>query len=115
MCRFKIFLTLFAISCFATTGISQEDSTTVSKDSVNIALLENYSKRLHDIETQRLADSIQKSELEQQLSALKTTDNLKKEELQAQLIAIAEKENLRLSQKKMRIDSLKKITNGYPV
>ena len=115
MSLFKIILPIFAIACFAIPGLSQEDTTLVHKDSVNIALLENYSKRLHDIETQRLADSIQKSELEQQLSALKTTDNLKKEELQAQLIAIAEKENLRLSQKKMRIDSLKKVTNGYPV
>src|SRR5690554_171803 len=115
MSRIKILLAFLAIVCTASTVLSQEDTIKVRKDSVNIALLESYSKRLHDIESQRIADSVQKSELEQQLKALKTTDNLKKEELQAQLLAIAEKENLRLSQKKIRIDSLKKITKGYPV
>lgn len=115
MNRFKIILTILAIACISGISFSQEDTTAVKKDSVNIALLESYNKRLHDIENQRIADSIQKSELEQQLSALKTTDNLKKEELQAQLIAINEKESSRLAGKKARIDSLKKITKGYPV
>lgn len=95
-------------------GFSQ-DTTIVAKDSVKIALLENYNKRLHEIENQRIADSVKKDELEKQLSALKTTDNLKKEELQAQLNQIQDKESLRLYEKKARIDSLKNKTIGYPV
>ncbi|WP_258455296.1 mechanosensitive ion channel family protein [Aequorivita sp. CIP111184] len=82
---------------------------------MNIALLENYNTRLSEIERQRVADSVRKSELEAQLDALKTTDNLKKEELQAQLIALNEKEVKRLADKKAKIDSLKNTTKGFPV
>lgn len=113
--RTKIIITILAIACLSGIGFSQEDTTAVKKDSVNIALLESYNKRLLEIEKQRIADSVQKVALEQQLNALKTTDNLKKEELQAQLIAINEKENSRISEKRARIDSLKKVTKGYPV
>lgn len=115
MIRIKIVLTILAVICLMNLSFSQEDSTEIKKDSVNIALLESYNKRLLEIENQRLADSIKKNELEQQLSALKTTDNLKKEELQAQLLAINEKESRRYLEKKSRIDSLKKVTKGYPV
>lgn len=115
MVHYKIFfLILFTIS-FSTKGFSQEDSTAVVKDSVNIALLESYNKRLHEIEKQRVADSIRKDELNNEINALKTTDNLKKDELQAQLLAIIDKENVRLKGKKARIDSLKSKTKGYPV
>ena len=115
MIRSKILLAILAIVCISNIGFSQEDSTEVKKDSVNIALLESYNKRLLEIENQRLTDSIKKDELEEQLKALKTTDNLKKEELMAQLVAINDKESNRLLNKKARIDSLKKITKGYPV
>lgn len=96
-------------------SFSQEDSSAVKKDSLNIALLESYNKRLHEIENQRIADSLKKAELEDQIKTLKTTDNLKKEELQAQLLAINEKETQRILTKKARIDSLKNITKGFPV
>ena len=96
-------------------SFSQEDSSAVKKDSLNIALLESYNKRLHEIENQRIVDSLKKAELEDQIKTLKTTDNLKKEELQAQLLAINEKETQRILTKKARIDSLKNITKGFPV
>ncbi|HLW31805.1 MAG TPA: mechanosensitive ion channel domain-containing protein [Aequorivita sp.] len=115
MSRFKLFLAILLIVSTSTLGIAQEDTSVVKKDSVNIAMLEAYNKRLHEIENQRLLDSIKKMELEEQINALKTTDNLKKEELQAQIQEIQEKETKRLSEKKVRIDSLKKITKGYPV
>ncbi|MGB3343960.1 MAG: mechanosensitive ion channel family protein [Aequorivita sp.] len=115
MSRFKLFLTIFLIVSTSTLLIAQEDTSAVKKDSVNIAMLEAYNKRLHEIENQRLLDSIRKMELEEQINALKTTDNLKKEELLAQIQAIKEKETQRLSEKKARIDSLKNITKGYPV
>lgn len=96
-------------------GFAQADSSTTTKDSLNLVLLENYNKRLQEIERQRVEDSIKKEELYREISALKTTDNLKKEELQEQLLAITEKENERLREKKARIDSLKSTTKGYPV
>ncbi|QAA80266.1 mechanosensitive ion channel family protein [Aequorivita sp. H23M31] len=115
MIRSKIIITFLALFFCGGVVFSQDDTTTVKKDSVNIALLESYNKRLLEIENQRLADSVQKSNLEEQLRALKTTDNLKKEELQAQLEAINAKEKNRLLGKKARIDSLKKTTKGFPV
>ena len=115
MRRNKFFLAFYLIAFISTLGIAQEDTSAVKKDSVNIAMLEAYNKRLHEIENQRLLDSIKKMELEEQINALKTTDNLKKEELQAQIQAISEKESKRLFEKIARIDSLKKITSGYPV
>lgn len=115
MVRYKIFVVIIFILCISVKGFSQEDTVAVIKDSVNIALLESYNKRLHEIEKQRLDDSIMKQELTHQIESLKTTDNLKKEELQAKLEAITEKENERLKGKKARIDSLKSRTKGYPV
>ncbi len=115
MNRFLCIAIFLAILFSGNVSLSQEDTTPIAKDSVNIVLLESYNKLLHEIESQRIADSIKKSELENELSLLKTTDNLKKDELQQQLIEIQEKENKRLSQKKARIDSLKSHTKGYPV
>ncbi len=115
MLRYKFFLVILFILSISTKGLSQDDTTAVVKDSVNIALLESYNKRLHEIEKQRVVDSIRKDELQREIIGLKTTDNLKKEELQSQLLAITEKEYIRLSGKKARIDSLKSKTKGYPV
>lgn len=110
-----IFLTILSIFFSTATAFSQEDTISVKKDSVNIAVLENYNKKLSQIEKQRIADSINRSELEAQISALKTTDNLKKEELEAQILAINQKDANRIANKKAQIDSLKKTTRGYPV
>ena len=123
MARNNIFSIILFIVFFSSEGFSQKDSIAIvkdsssiaQKDSVNIALLESYNKRLHEIEKQRVADSIRKEELNKEISALKTTDNLKKEELQAQLLSITENEIARLRNKRARIDSLKSKTKGYPV
>lgn len=93
---------------------SQEDSITRAKDSINFSVLAEYNKKLVFIENQRLLGSLTKVELEKEIMALKTTDNLKKK-LQEQLLKINANEIQRISEKKMRIDSLKKFTAGYPV
>lgn len=67
------------------------------------------------IEQQRLEDSIKKSDLELQLSQLKTTDNLKKEELQKQLQEINSAEVKRIADKKAKIDSLRINAKSFPV
>ena len=109
---------LLIIFVFATlqSVFSQEDSIArAKKDSINISALAEYNKKLVLIENQRLIDSLTKVELETEIKALKTTDNLKKEELQAQLLKINANEIQRISEKKLRIDSLKKFTTGFPV
>lgn len=94
---------------------AQVDTTQVNNDSLNALILTSYNEKLKEIESQRIADSIKKAELEIELSSLKTTDNLKKEELQKQLEEIKEKENDRLAQKKKQIDSLRNTAKAYPV
>lgn len=84
-------------------------------DSINRVLLDEYSKKLQLIESQRIQDSTRKAELEQRLKELKTTDNLQKEELLNQLREIEEQEKQRIENKKSQIDSLRKTAKGYPV
>lgn len=112
--RFNL-ISLCLLLFFSGNLFSQEDSLDVKKDSITIALLENYNLRLQEIEKQRIQDSLKKEELYREIEALKTTDNLKKEELQSQLLAISEVENQRRQAKKAQIDSLKKTTPGFPV
>lgn len=99
---------------FVLLGYCQTDSLKQS-DSLNTSLLKEYDNKLKLIEQQRIRDSIKKSELELQLSQLKTTDNLKKEELQNQLQEISNKEEKRIAEKKAKIDSLRVSAKSFHV
>jgi small-conductance mechanosensitive channel len=99
---------------FVLLGYCQTDSLKQS-DSLNTTLLKEYDNKLKLIEQQRIRDSIKKSELELQLSQLKTTDNLKKEELQNQLQEISNKEEKRIAEKKAKIDSLRISAKSFHV
>ena len=97
------------------TVLAQEDNSEKKTDSLNAAMLQEYNKKINEINQQRLIDSIQQVKLEQELSSLKTTDNLRKEELQNQIQEIKDKEAKRILQKKARIDSMRLTVKGYPV
>ena len=105
-----LLLLLISISLFC-----QIDSLSQKNDSINIIALQEYNAKLAKVEQQRIADSIKKTELESQLSKLKTTDNLQKEELLKQLKSIKDNEQKRIDSKKNQIDSLRKTAKGYPV
>ena len=94
---------------------AQPDSISQANDSVKMAILQNYSMKLAEIEEQRIADSVKKADLETQLNSLKTTDNLQKEELLKQLKAIEENNKKRIEDKKARIELLRTTAKGYPV
>lgn len=96
-------------------GYAQHDSLAIQDDSLNLAVMQDYNKKLLEIEKQRDADSLKRVELEFKLNSLKTTDNLKKEELQKQLQEISDRESQRITQKKSSIDSLRQHSKGYPV
>ncbi|MGY5353331.1 mechanosensitive ion channel domain-containing protein [Wenyingzhuangia sp. IMCC45467] len=91
------------------------DSIAKNNDSINIALLNSFNEKIYEIQQQRIKDSIKKVELENTLKSLKTTDNLKKEELLNQLKQIEQSELDRISEKKARIDELRKTAKGFPV
>jgi len=106
---------LLLLITFCSIVLAQTDSIVPLNDSTNLIALEQYGKRIAEIEQLRLADSIKKADLELQLSKLKTTDNLQKEALLKKLKAIDDMEMQRVANLKVGIDSLRKIVKGYPV
>jgi small-conductance mechanosensitive channel/TolA-binding protein len=108
------FLLLLLLIAPALPVLAQADSIKQA-DSVNTAGIRNYKLQLETLEQQRLADSVKKVQLQQQLQSLQTTDNLKKEQLQQQLEALNSREAQRIADKKARIDSLRATAKGYPV
>ena len=91
------------------------DSTAVKTDSLNAELLNRLNIRLAENENLRIADSIQKAELEEKLNALKTTDNLQKADLIRQIDALRSREIERRSGTGIIVDSLRKNAKSFPV
>lgn len=108
-------LTTFLLILCSLLAPGQTDSINRQKDSINSAVLQDYSRKILVVEKQRIVDSIRKAELETQLLKLKTTDNLQKEDLLKQIKAIEENEQKRIDNKKAHIDSLRHTAQGYPV
>lgn len=92
-----------------------QDSSRLANDSANAAMLQSYRQKLADIEQQRIADSINKAELQLQFNALQATDKIKKQELQQQLDSLNREEARRIAQKKAQVDSMRKTVKGYVV
>jgi small-conductance mechanosensitive channel len=109
------YISSIAISLLIVFSANGQTDSLKQSDSLNASLLKEYDNKLKLIEQQRLEDSIKKSDLELQLSQLKTTDNLKKEELQKQLQEINSAEVKRIADKKARIDSLRINAKSFPV
>lgn len=110
------YIIFFIGFCFSISQVTaQADSTLREKDSVDNYVLEQYNKKIEQIEEQRINDSVKRAELEAQINDLKTTDNLKKEELQEQLKVLNEKENSRIANKKAEIEAMRETTKGFPV
>lgn len=109
----KTLWVLFLVQGLALFG--QPDTTNRGNDSLNNVVLQEYSRKLAEVEQLRIADSLKKAELEGQLLKLRTTDNLQKEELLLQIKAIEASEVKRIEEKKARIDSLRNVVRGYPV
>ena len=96
-------------------SFAQQDSINKKNDSLNASIIKTFNEKLATKETQRIKDSIKKSDLEKQISSLKTTDNLKKEELQKELELLNSKEAKRLAEKKSEINALRLTAKSYPV
>lgn len=109
------YITSIAVSLLIAFSVNGQTDSLKQTDSLNTSLLKEYDNKLKLIEQQRLEDSIKKSDLELQLSQLKTTDYLKKEELQKQLQEINSAEVKRIADKKAKIDSLRINAKSFPV
>ncbi len=115
MTNSKLLLYTFVLLLLHSISFAQQDSINKVNDSLNAAIIKNFNEKLATTETQRVKDSIKKSDLEKQISSLKTTDNLKKEELQKQLEQLNSKEIKRIADKKAQINALRLTAKSYPV
>ncbi len=94
---------------------AQKDSVKTNNDSINSVILNNFNKKIAQIEQLRIADSIKRTDLENQIYVLKETDSRKKDELFKQLQELKEIDSKGISRKKAEIDSLRLTARGFPV
>jgi len=94
---------------------NKKDSVNRKNDSLNTAILRQYNRKLNEIDQFRIADSIKRAGLEEQINSLKSGDSARKGELQKQLDALKNREAIRFTEKKEQIDSLRSTATGYPV
>ncbi len=112
--RFLFAICLISFSQSQAQEITAIDSV-ISKTNTDSIIQAQYLKKIQDIESLRIKDSIKKSELLAEINSLKTTDNLKKEALQGQLEAIINQEANRLASKIAAITKLRSSNTGFPV
>lgn len=97
-------------------GVVKGQKTDASaRDSANIALLEVYKLQIEEAEQQRVADSIEKANLEINLKSLKSADLLQKEQIIRQLKILENNERIRISKTRSGIDSLQNSASKFPV
>lgn len=94
---------------------NKKDSVNRKNDSLNTAILRQYNRKLNEIDQFRIADSIKRAGLEEQINSLKSDDSARKGELQKQLDALKNREAIRFTEKNEQIDSLRSTATGYPV
>ena len=108
-------LHLIVLVFFTFTLTGQNQHIVKNNDSINEKILHNFNQKIALFEKQRIADSINKANLEEQLILLKTTDGKRKNELQKQIQGLKVAEATRLLRKKAQIDSLRLVVKGSPV
>jgi len=106
---------LFAQENNKDTTTQKKDSINQKNDSLNSAILENYNKKVSAMEQFRIADSINRANLEKEISSLKSEDSEKKNELQQQVNELRNQEAVRLAEKRKQVDSLRLTAKAYPV
>ena len=114
----KIYSTLILCSflLLQTLGLTAQNKNSVqNNDSINAIILKNYTKKIAQIEQQRMADSIYKSDLEGQLVVLKAFDRQKKQEIHRLIQELNSNQSILLSRKQAQFDSLKIAAKGSPV
>jgi len=86
---------------------AQDDSTTIQ--------LQKFQVLLRQLQQDRFADSLKKTELQYKYNLLKSNESLEKERVQAEFRAIDVKDSLRKADMILRANYLKKSAFGYPV
>ncbi len=87
----------------------------IENDSLQAEQVNVVTDLLKKADSIRIADSLARVEMLRQLERLQTTDNLQKLDLLNQIKEIEEADSLRKAVRIARIDSLKSVTQGFPV
>ncbi len=87
----------------------------IENDSLQAEQVSVVTDLLKKADSIKIADSLARVEMLKQLERLKTTDNLQKLDLLNQIKEIEEADSLRKAIRIARIDSLKSVTQGFPV
>ncbi|PKA82087.1 mechanosensitive ion channel-like protein [Ulvibacter sp. MAR_2010_11] len=115
MNRIKLLSLSILVVLISHLGNAQNDSISDAADSTSVSVVKNYNKKLKELETLRISDSIEKVKLEQQIVALSSSDGEKRLELEEQLKRLNENEARLISEKKQQIEALRKSVKGHPV
>ncbi|MCU0388484.1 MAG: mechanosensitive ion channel [Chitinophagaceae bacterium] len=99
-------LCLLIIS-LASLEVTGQQTQAQEKDSAQI--------KLEKIERERIQDSLSIIDIEESISELNQSETQKRKDLEQQLQQIKDRDSIRLQKIKNEIDSLRKITKGYPV
>ncbi|REJ85055.1 MAG: mechanosensitive ion channel family protein [Bacteroidetes bacterium] len=102
---------LFSIPSFS----YSQDQKVKTEDSINLDSLTNAMLYVLKIDSARIADSMKRVQLEEELLNLKTSDNLKKQDLLQELERLKSSHVREQQSRKNRIDSLRNFVKGFPV
>ncbi|EHQ25029.1 mechanosensitive ion channel family protein [Mucilaginibacter paludis] len=108
-----LFLIIFCIASLSV--FAQQDTARLKRDSLLNTELNNQSAKVQQLSAERLADSLRRLDLENQVTQLKSTDHLKRAALLQELAGIKRGDSLRLAKQKHQIDSLKHFVTGFAV
>ncbi len=97
------------------TAQAQDTSRQSVTDTTHSAEVNTQLKQMQQLAAERLADSLKRAELEQQVARLSNVDNKKKAELLNQLNSLKQEDSLRRIKQKLQVDSLRRFVKGYPV
>lgn len=115
------FLVIFSFASFLVNAQEELDTINtqifevIENDSLQAEQVNVVTELLKKADSIRIADSLARVEMLRQLERLKTTDNLQKLDLLNQIKEIEEADSLRKAVRVARIDSLKSVTQGFPV
>jgi len=96
-------------------GLAQVDSTKHTSDSLLNNQLEKQALKVRQLAAERIADSLKRTDLEDQVTQLKSSDQLKRAGLLKELSALKQNDSLKQVRQKRQVDSLKKFVTGFGV
>lgn len=104
-----LFFLVFTMLCAAQNGVPAD-----TIDSVAIREAELRSI-LQEAARQRIADSIRKADLQQQLSLMQEADEARRSEAETKLLLLEQQDSINRAEQIRRLEELKKESTGYPV